>query len=142
MRHFAAVRGGTYVLRFPEFPGTSASKSPPRWVQFQVDNFRDTGDAVMLGVDFDGGTTPRRVFAATNPDYPDFTSASPNARLLSAAANRDEVAAGAGNLYWQDRVNHLVWIKVVPLGLPGPWASVLSGSDADLYRTYRVRIEP
>ncbi len=142
MRHFAAVSGDSYVVRFPQFPAADSTKAAPRWVQFQVENLLGAADSVMLAIHYDGQTVPSRVMAATEPDYPRFEGTNANARLLLPAADKAAVTAGAGDLYWQDTANQLVWIKATPLGLPAHWAAVTPGSDADLYRPYRVRIEP
>lgn len=142
MRHFAAVKGDSYILRFPLFPNDAATKAPPSWVQFNVENVREPGDSLMIGVHYAGKAVPSRVFFSTNPDYARFSGPTQDSRLLTQAASRAAVAAGAGNLYWQDTANNLVWIKLTPLGLSAPWTSVAAGSDGDLYRGYRVRIEP
>jgi hypothetical protein len=144
MRHFTALRGETYVLRWPAFPNGSATKTAPRWVQLELSNLLDGGDEMLLGVHFDGTTLPSRVFVSTNPDYPVFDAAATNAnsRVLTRAASRAEVQAGSGDSYWQDTANQLVWVKLTPLGLSQPWARVVPGSDDDLYRAYSLRIEP
>jgi len=93
-------------------------------------------------VHFDGRVPPSRVLASTNPDYPNFEPPQANSRLLQAAESKAAVVAGAGDVYWQDTANDLVWIKAAPLGLAAPWARVVAGSDRDLYRNYTIRIEP
>jgi hypothetical protein len=142
MRHFAAMRGDAYVVRFPNFPQASETKSPPRWLQLLVEGLLRPGDSVLLGLHFDGSVTPSRVMASTKPDYPEFEGIRANARLMRPAASRDEVIAGAGDLYWQDSANHLVWVKAVPFNLSGPWLQAAAGSDDDLYRSFHIRIEP
>lgn len=136
MRHFAALRNGTYVIRFPEFPYASSTKTPPRWVNLSFSNVIEAADSFLLGVHFDGNTAPSRVVFSTNPDYADAA----NTRTLAAASNRNEVANGTFR-YWQDRANNLVWVRVTPMGL-NLWANVTPGSDDDLYRTFALRIEP
>jgi hypothetical protein len=138
MRHFTALRGGTYVLRFPDFPHGSATKRAPRWVGFSVENVAAAGDQLLLGVHYDGGTAPSRVLAALWGDSPNFGV---NARLLTAVGSKAEVVAGNGDRYWRDTANHLVWMKLTPLAL-NAWPGVVAGSDDDLYRGYQVRIEP
>jgi hypothetical protein len=136
MRHFAAVRNGVYVLRFPEFPNASSAKSPPKWINVSFSNVTEAADSFLLGVHFDGASTPSRVVFSTNPDYADAS----NTRALTVAANRGEVANGTFR-YWQDRANNLVWVRVTPTGL-NAWGDVTPGSDADLYRMFSLRIEP
>ena len=142
MRHFAALRGDGYIVRFPQFPNGASVKAPPRWVQFQVEGLLGADDSVLIGMHFDGAVVPSRVLASTNPDYPVFDLPGANSRMLLPAASKAAVEAGSGGLYWQDSANHLVWIKATALGLAAPWASVLAGSDDDLYRAYSIRIEP
>lgn len=139
MRHFAALRGQAYVLRFPEFPAASPTKQAPRRVSLRVENLIEAGDHLLLGVHYDGGTLPSQVYVSTNPDFPNWGV---DSRRLAAAASLEAVRAGDGGNYWRDAANDLVWVKLVPLGLPGPWARVVPGSDADLYRRYALRIEP
>jgi hypothetical protein len=138
MRHFTALKGAQYEVRFPDFPNGSTPKTPPRWLQMWLDNFIDAGDSILMGVHFDGTATPSRVMFSTSPDNPNFGV---NSRALAAAASRDAVVAGNGSLYWQDRANHLLWVKVTPLALPA-WAGVVAGSDDDLYRRFALRVEP
>jgi hypothetical protein len=139
MRHFAAVKGGSYVLRFPAFPDSSITKEAPRWVSMGVENLLGKADSMMLAVHYSGATTPSRVIVSTNPDYADLGV---NTRALRPAASRAEVAAGAGDRYWRDTAADLVWVKLTRLGLDAPWIGVEPGSDADLYRAYQLRIEP
>ena len=142
MRHFAALRGDSYVVRFPQFPYANAIKSAPSWVQFNVENLLATSDSVMIGVHYSGKAAPKRVFASTNPDYAVFSGTARDSRLLTLAASYEAVAAGDGSLYWQDTANELVWIKLVPLGLNAPWATAAATSDRALYKGYKLRIEP
>jgi hypothetical protein len=142
MRHFAALKGDEYIVRFPRFPEGRVDKAAPRWVQFQVEGLMRADDSLLLGVHFDGRFLPSRVLASTNPNYPNFELPAANSRLLLPAASKAEVVAGGGHLYWQDTANDLVWIKATPLGLAAPWARSTAGSDDDLYRSYSIRIEP
>ena len=138
MRHFAAIKGGTYVLRFPSFPNASAVKEAPRWVEMWVENIAAAGDSMLLGVHFNGSTVPTKVQVSVSPDYADIGR---NTVALRPAATRAAVAAGAGDLYWQDSASQLVWVKLTPFPLP-MWAGVTPNSDGDLYRAYNLRIAP
>lgn len=138
MRHFAVVQGGTYVLRFPDFPYGSAAKAAPRWVQIEATSFVQQSDAVLIGVHFDRNVRPSRVVYSTDADN---SVAGLNTRVLSPAASRADVAAGDGFRFWQDVNNDLIWVKLVPLGL-NAWPGVAPLSDVDLYRAYVLRIEP
>jgi hypothetical protein len=138
MRHFTALRGASYVLRFPDFPGTAPNKRPPRWVTLWADNFIGDNDWILLGVHFDGSVVPSKVFVSTSPDSANWGV---NSRALSPTASREAVLAGAGDLYWRDPANNLIWVKLMPLGLSAPWNNVEPGSDSDLYRSYALRIQ-
>jgi G8 domain len=142
MRHFAALRGDSYVVRFPQFPNASPTKLAPSWVQFNVDNLVSAADSVIIGMHFSGRVTPRRVLASVDPDYATFSGPQQNAMLFKPADSRAAVAAGDGSLFWQDKVNELVWVKLVPLGLSRSWAGAAADSDLALYKGYKLRIEP
>jgi hypothetical protein len=128
MRHFTAVKDGIYIMRFPAFPNASATKKSPRWLNVGLDGVMNAGDNFLLGVQFDGAITPSRVFFTTN-------------ETLTLAANRNAVAAGNGSLYWQDRANNLIWVKVTPRAASF-WAGTVPGSDDDLYRSFALQVHP
>jgi hypothetical protein len=136
MRHFAAVPGGVYEIRFPEFPYGSTARAPQR-VTLGLTNLVNPSDTVLLGVHMDTTSVPSTVYVSTHPDYPNFGV---NATRLSAAGSRAEVAAGAGNLFWADAANSLVWVKLAPM-VSNAWNNVVPGSDDDLYRAFSLRIE-
>ena len=136
MRHFAAVKGGTYVVRFPDFPNNQAAKSPPKWVNLAIDSMVSSSDSIVLGVHFDGATVPQRVFLSPG-DNSDFGT---DTRNMTSGANRAAVEASAGNVYWRDTANNLIWVKVLPF-TTNFWAGEARGSDSDLYRPLSLRIE-
>ena len=136
MRHFAAVKGGSFVVKFPEFPNGSAVKSHPQWINMTLENMLTSSDSVMLGVHYDGATAPRRVFVSPGSNS-DFDG---NSRAMTAGANRAAVAASQGTVYWRDTANNLIWIKVVPFA-QNFWVGEVPGSDSDLYRPLSLRIE-
>jgi len=139
MRHFAAVKGGSFRLTFPDFPNANGTKSPPRWVSLSVENMVSASDNMMLAIHFDGAITPSKVYVSSNPDYPNYGV---DSKRLTAAASRAEVAAGTGTRFWQDKANNLVWVKLTQLGFNSLWRDATVNSDDDLYRTYTLRIEP
>ncbi len=137
MRHFAAVKGGIYTVRFPDFPNAATTKAPPRWLSMDVENMTVSGDSILLGVHFDTSTAPTRVLVSTNPDNPDYNR---NARLMTATTSRAAVASSNGNLYWRDTATSLIWVKLMPVGV-ADWNGATPGSDDDLYRRHALRIE-
>ena len=136
MRHFAAVRDGTYVVRFPEFPFNNVVKSPPKRVNLGLENMIASNDSIMLGVHFDGAASLQRVFLS--PGHQGTFGA--DSRNMVSGANLAAVSAGAGNVFWRDTENNLVWVKVVPFA-KNFWTAEVAGSDNDLYRSISLRIE-
>ena len=136
MRHFSAVKDGTYVVRFPEFPFNNAVKSPPKRVNLGLENMISANDSVMLGVHFDGAAPMQRVYLS--PGHQGLLGA--NSRNMVSGPNLAAVSAGAGNVYWRDTANNLVWVKVVPF-TTNFWTNEVAGSDNDLYRSISLRIE-
>ncbi len=136
MRHFAAVKGGSFVVRFPDFPLKSTVKSHPQWINMTLENMLENSDSVMLGVHYDGATAPRRVFVSPGGN----SNFDGNSRTMTAGASRAAVAASNGTVYWRDTVNNLIWVKVVPFS-QNFWAGEVPGSDSDLYRPLSLRIE-
>ena len=136
MRHFAAVKGGIYTIRFPDFPNAATTKAPARWLSMDVENMTASGDSMLLGVHFDTTTQPTTVLVSTSPDNPDYNR---NARLMTATNSRAAVANSNGDLYWRDTVNSLIWVKLTPVGV-AEWNSATPGSDDDLYRRHTLRL--
>ena len=138
MRHFATRPGGNYTLRFPGRP-------LPKSFAMGVDNAFRTGDQFIFAVSFDGSVPVTGYTVAGNkysrdqiknwrPTDPWY----PAARFFKPAASLSEVRASAGDKIWQDSANNLVWIKFQG-GLPYPGAaSLVPGSDDELYRSYQV----
>ena len=136
MRHFAAVKDGIYVVRFPGFPSNSPVKSLPKRVNLGLENMIATNDLMILGVHFDGATLLNRVYLS--PGHQGMFGA--DSRSMVSGANLAAVSAGAGNVYWRDTANNLVWVKVVPF-TKNFWTAEVPGSDNDLYRSISLRIE-
>jgi len=119
MRHFTARNGGRYSIRFP-----STAQRPlalPTEVRGTISNaFRDS-DEFMLGIEFDGSRTATGVISVVEARW----AHGAQRRELRAAASFDEVLQSAqGDLMWQDRENHLVWVKIKGGGLTWPAPSL------------------
>ncbi len=136
MRHFAAVKGGSYVVKFPEFPNNNAVKSHPQWINMTLENMLTASDSVMLGVHYDGATAPSRVFVSPGGN----SNFDGNSRAMAPGANRAAVAASQGTVYWRDTANNLIWVKIMPFA-QNFWTGEVAGSDLDLYRPLSLRIE-
>ena len=137
MRHFVAFKGGTYTLRFPDYPKNATTKVSPKWVNMVVENMMATGDSFVLGVQYDGSVTPSKVHLSPGDNGGfdvRFT------RVMTSVTSRADVAGGDGTKFWQDKANNMVWVKVTPY-TGNFWAGVEANSDADLYRVMALRIE-
>ena len=63
-------------------------------------------------------------------------------RVFKPVANLAAVSNSAGDAFWQDRANNLVWFRHVG-GLPYPnEADLIPKSDDDLYRYYSAVVYP
>lgn len=138
MRHFAMVKGGTYALRFP---GVSL---PQTNLLITLHNLNAASDYVVLGVPFDGTKNARAYFTTDNdPNGIDGVSAgsarAARIRRLTAASSVAEVAsASAGDRFYQDKANNLVWVR--PQGGLPPDGTVTAGTDTDLYHPMVLRV--
>jgi hypothetical protein len=143
-RNFAARSQGRFVLRFPNDP-------LPKSIALNVTNaYRDT-DTFLLGIAFDGavnavgytvaGTNSHRMDPKTWPANAPYAKYARNFRPVNSLA---EVAAGAGDLLWQDRANNMVWVRYKGgLGYPFEYElPIAPGSAEDLLRQYSVVIYP
>ena len=136
MRHFAAFKGGRYILRFP---GVALATD----VSMAIGNAYRDDDAFLLAVEYDGSAAPAAYL--TNWDnYEEVAAWAPNndqsdhVRRLTRAASRQEVIDGSGNLFWQDTAQNLVWLKITG-GLP-PSSYDEPGSLDYQYQTMFLRI--
>jgi hypothetical protein len=135
MRHFAAIKGASYVLRFPEFPNASTTKIAPKWVNLAIENLFSAGDYFILAVHYDGSIAPSKVQLSP------YGNTGPYAKIMTLAANKTAVTSGDGSKYWRDAANNLIWVKITP-HTGTFWEGVTLGSDQDLYRPQNLTIEP
>jgi parallel beta-helix repeat protein len=125
MRHFAAMRGGRYLL---EFPGLI----PSNFLQLEVSNAYRANDEFILGVSFSGSSQPGRVAVISMKDR--------TTRTLSPASSYESAIASNGAQYWQDQAKQVIWMKVItPNG--DSYANQTDYSDRNLYRPFELRIE-
>jgi hypothetical protein len=132
MRHFAAIKGGTYDI---EYPGIV----PQNESMLAIDNAYRSEDALLIAVPFTGGSSANTVITSSydfrNPN-PDPRATLNPVKLGSLAQVRDSQQAA----YWQDIAANKVWVKVkAPPQLNSPLSSDLN-SDENLYRYYYVRV--
>jgi G8 domain len=130
MRHFAAKKGGRYLLEFPSNKADPNAYIPAEFFQFNVTNAYRTDDEFVIGVPFMGTVSPRVTAISTTLT-----------KKLVTAGSIAEVISSSGEKFWQDKANNTVWIKAKK---PDPETSLTSTSgilDSDLYRAFWVRIE-
>jgi G8 domain/Right handed beta helix region len=130
MRHFAAKKGGRYLL---EFPGTAAdpyADVPEGFIEVNVTNAYRMDDDFILGLPFTGAISAQVSAIGTTAT-----------KKMIAVGSVAEVIASNGDKFWQDKANKTVWLKAKK---PDPEITSLTSittSNADLYRTFRIRIE-
>lgn len=121
MRHFAAVRGGRYLL---DFPGISV---PSQQVELEITNAYRPEDTLLLGVRFSGSVAPRVSLRQRS-----------NTFALSAVA--PEALSQPEPGFWQDSDQQIVWVRLrapLPARQPQPGEA---NQDAFLYQNYTLRI--
>lgn len=141
MRHFATIKDGRYVLGFP-------GKPVPKWLALNITNAAKSSDRFLMAVSFDGRLTAA-AYTVVGTQYsreqgtldPSWLSQS-KVRVFKPVADLAAVSNSAGDAFWQDRANNLVWFRHVG-GLPYPnEADLIPKSDDDLYRYYSAVVYP
>lgn len=137
MRHFAAQHDGRFLI---DFPGSTM----PNDVGLTVENAPTSDDDVVLGIRF-AGTNPAQVYASTYYNYfqPGHAASGSDTHKHDDApvASLAAVQASAGETYWQDATNNIVWVKVQG-GLEQYWNDSDYGptTDQQLYRSFNLRV--
>lgn len=139
MRHFAMRDGGVFVLRFPAYAG------PLSDVNLIVSNMHEAADSVVLAVHYRGSVA--RVFATTHESYARSAGVSgepgPSTatfRRYEPVASRAALLNGAGEQFWHDAANELVWIRLRG-GISDAWVGDGGPfSDETLYQPFVLRI--
>ncbi len=129
MRHFAALKDGRFILRFPKRSG-SGYEIPTNFAA-TVGNFLTSSDNILLAVQFDG---------SLNPSISLDTGAEKRS-ITSSAANLDAVQAdSSGRTYFFDRANNLIWLKIMGgLAANRYWQQDPNSND-QLYKPMRLEI--
>jgi hypothetical protein len=129
MRHFAARPNGRYLLKFPGKPN-------PRWFAMSVGNAYRNTDSFVIGIAFDGNTTAQG-YTVSGHEHNRQAPPAGSTRPFASAQSLAEVVNGNGTQLWQDRANHVVWIKVQG-GMAWPHAESNALDDNSLYRNVSV----
>ncbi len=113
MRDFATVPEGIYELSFP------GQSNNPTDFHMQVENMTEASDTQVMGIQFEGSINPTVFLQQVT--YPT------NYHVYSQVNSLQEVIDSAGETYWQDAANNLVWVKL----RGGRWAS--TGNEFDSF---------
>jgi hypothetical protein len=134
MRHASLIKGGKYRLSH------GSDGLPQVFASFSLYNANSDGsDTVLIGIPWSGSKT---VAAATVNSGLDFSLASAGdisagrARSLTAAASLSAVNAGAGDKFWIDTTNNVLWVKHVG-GLVN--RTFPTDSDEDIFKPVSYR---
>jgi hypothetical protein len=121
MRHFAAHRDGIYTL---EFPGATI----PTDLEVRFENMLEETDTLLLGLQYSGAVAPNAVYVQSSGNF----------RVYTEEANLDDVRNSAGETWYQDEANDMIWVKL----RGGSWAfwdntglEAIPTSDELLYET-------
>ena len=129
MRHFAGVKDGRFILRFPKRSG-SGYEIPTRF-EATVGNFLQPTDQMLLGVAFNGAQNPTLKLA--NGD--ETRSINVGGANLGAVQNDP-----SGKTYYFDRASNMIWVKLVG-GLRHTPDTQNPNSDYELYQSMRLEIQ-
>lgn len=140
MRHFAARANGLFRLDFPSLA------TLPVDVAVSLTNMHQPDDFLVLGITFDGSLTAQ-VFASTHPYNHYITDGHAGAGSWAnkhdylALNSRQAVIDSAGEAFWQDHANNVVWVKVNYANLV-QWTPPDGEpfSDSTLYNEFHLRI--
>ena len=138
MRHFSAHPSGLYELNFPTIKDVND-------LIFNVSNMLTANDYLVLSVEYNRDYKIDGVFASLRNYITEFAPnelpvADKYTHVYKPVSNLNEVKTSTnGEVYWQDRVNNKVWMKVRGGVNPGdPDLSQIS--DANLYKLFNVRL--
>ncbi len=144
MRHFSTHHSGQYILNFPGIDTVSD-------IAMTVENMLTPNDTVVLAVEYSGAYAISQVYTSSYPNFmstdhenwiPNPPSPQDIKQVYSPVANYDAVLnAKGGGVYWHDRCNNLVWIKIRG-GIQQLWNDndFSPVSDERLYRLFNLRV--
>jgi hypothetical protein len=130
MRHFAALKGGRYILRFPNATGTGYQV--PNSVSLSVTNLLSGADWTLVGIAFSGG----KDVAAANLDN------GGEKRTLVAGSSINAVEGDASaKTYYQDKNAGVVWVKLQGGLKANSWWNKDPNGDDQMYQSARLEIK-
>ena len=129
MRHFAGVKNGRYILRFPKRSG-SGYEIPTR-LESTVDNFLNADDQITLGVAFDGSLNPE-IKLANGEEVRVISTIGKNLASVQSDAT--------GKTYFFDKPANILWFKIKG-GMKHTPDTLNPHSDGELYQRIRIEIK-
>ena len=138
MRHFSTHPTGLYDLNFPTLTNIND-------LIFTVSNMLTANDYQVLAVEYNGNYKIDGVFASLRNYITDFAPnelpiADKYTHVYTPVSNINQVINSTnGEVYWQDRVNNKVWMKVRGGVNPGnPDVSEIKNDN--LYKSFNIRL--
>jgi parallel beta-helix repeat protein len=130
MRHFAALKDGRFILRFPK--RTGSGYEIPKSFGATVGNFLAASDSVLFAVAFDG---------SLNPSITLSTGAETRAINVSGVDVAAVQADSSGKTYFFDRANNLLWVRLIGGLKANPYWQQDPNSDDQLYKPMRLEVK-
>ena len=128
MRHFAGVKNGRYILRFPN---PSGGYLVPKSFEARVTNVLSQSDSMLMGVSFTGSADVQSASLATYDQ-----------RTLKAGPSLSAVQGdSSGETYYQDKAAQLVWVKLQGGLKPNPYWTPEVNSDDQMYQPMILTIK-
>ena len=128
MRHFAAMKAGRFLLRFPKPAG---GQQIPQWFEATLGNLLSSGDWMVFGISFTGSRAPSSIIFDGNAQ----TVVSTSGTSIAAVQNDP-----SGKTFFQDKANNVVWVKAVGMPKAANTAGEDPNSDDELYQQMRLGI--
>lgn len=139
MRHFAAHPSSYYQL---EFPGIEVVSD----LGLTISNMLTTEDEQVVAVEYDGSFEIEQLYISSVYNYmgenhANWPTSYEYKHIYQAVESRAAVIQSAGETYWHDVENNLVWTKIVG-GIDQQWndEDFLPTDDERQYRQFYLRI--
>jgi hypothetical protein len=130
MRHFAALKGARYILRFPTVSGVGYQT--PKTVSLTATNLLSSNDSVLLGVAFNGGSSVSEAKVSNGGET----------RVLTSGSSVNDVLSDASaKTYYQDKSVQVVWVKLQGGLKPNAYWDKDPNSDDQMYQGMRLEIK-
>lgn len=109
MRHFAAHPDDYYSLEFPNIEEVND-------IGITVTNMLTTDEVLVLGLEYSGNYNIEQVYSSSDWNYmTEGHTIAPSYQykhVFTPVASREDVINSAGETYWHDTANDMVWVKI------------------------------